>query len=79
MKSYICSKTILQEFRYGKETVQTTTNNYKDCRVETTLKNVSRLFGYGNMVWQESAGRGFKSLRDHKTRLDSINGNARGS
>lgn len=24
------------------------------------------LFGYGNIVWQESAGRWFKSNRDHK-------------
>ena len=44
----------LQEFQYGGGKVQTTTNNLKDCRVETTLKNVSGLFGYGNIVWQEN-------------------------
>ena len=28
-----------------------------------------KLFGYGNIVWQESAGRRFKSCKGHKKQI----------
>lgn len=66
---------ILQEFRYGKETVQTTNKlTGKNCKypwksgvcgLKTLTALVKVNLCYGNIVWQESAGRGFKSLRDH--------------
>ena len=45
---------ILQEFQYGYDVVGPATNNYKDSRVETALKNVSRLFGHSNMMLDEN-------------------------
>jgi len=53
----------LQEFQYGKETVQTTTNNLgyrkgKFTKVRdrasikcNSMRNVCKLFGYGNIEW----------------------------
>lgn len=32
-----------------------------------TLGKLVLYIGYGNIVWQESVGRKFKSYRDHKT------------
>ena len=60
----------LQEFQYGKDVFQTTTNNIRKHSLEKVLlvlrlpyKGHNRLFGYGNIEWQEAVGSGFESQR----------------
>lgn len=54
------------------------TNNYKDSRVETALKNVSRLFGHSNMMLDENLlpvrAYEFKSRQEYQYKTEADTG-----